>query len=236
MSSILKIENLSLNYGKLKALDNVSLELELGNFVGLLGPNGSGKSSLLRILAGLEYNYEGKVEIDQIKPGKHTKLLTSYSPDMNCFPPSLTVDKAFGYYHKFFSDFNAQRADALMSKLGLDRQQQIHELSKGMLERLYVALTMSRSASIFLLDEPLSGVDPATRSAILETVIKNYSTNTLIIISTHMLEDLESYFDEVVILNNGQLYEHDGAEALRERYQKSINHILRDMPYGKRAL
>ena len=236
MNSILKCSQLSLKYRKVTALDSISFELGLGKFVGLLGPNGSGKSSLLKILAGLEYNYSGEVEIDKAQPGKHTKLITSYSPDVNQFPVNMTVDKAFGVYHRFFSDFSSQRAEALIKKLQLDKQAQIRELSKGMLERLDIALTMSRSASIYLLDEPLSGVDPSTREAILDTVIKQYSAHTLLIIATHLIADVEQYFGEVLILDKGKLLVHDNAEHLREHYQCSIHQIVRDMPYAQETL
>lgn len=227
MSAIVTIKDLSVSYGKKQALNNVTCELQLGTFVGLLGPNGSGKSTLMRVLAGLDYNYEGEVLIDKKEPGAHTKLLVSYLPDRVVFPVNHTVASIVVLYRKFFADFNEKRALGLLNQLNVDTDMQVKDLSKGMLERLLLVLTISRNASVYLLDEPLSGVDPRTRELILQTVVKEFSEDSLFVIATHLISEVEFMFDEVLVLKEGHLFMHENAEQLRAERGLSIDQIVR---------
>lgn len=227
LSPLIEIKDLTVTYGKKRALDGLTLDFELGSFVGLLGPNGSGKSTLLRVLAGLDYTYKGEVLIDKQAPGAHTKLLVSYLPDRPAFPLDYSVRDILGHYRHFFYDFNEKRALGLINHLEIDTTKLVRDLSKGMLERLLLILTISRNASVYLFDEPLSGVDPRTREVVLETVVKEYASDALFIMSTHLISEIEFLFDQVLFLDEGKARIFGAADDLRETYGMSIDEIAR---------
>ncbi len=227
--SILECRALSKNYGAKSALSGIDLTIEPGRIVGLLGPNGSGKTTLIKLANGLLTPTSGDILIDGKKPSRATKAIVSYLPDRNTLPGWMTIAQALDYYGDFYSDFRRGVAEAMLMNLGLDRTQKIKTLSKGMREKTQLILTMSRDAKLYLLDEPISGVDPATRDYILRTIIGNYSEDAAVIISTHLIADVEQILDEVVFLREGQVMLHESVETIRDEKGKSVDELFREV-------
>lgn len=226
--SLLECRDIVYRYGSTTALDHVDLTLERGQIVGLLGPNGCGKTTLIKTIEGLLHPNSGEVLIDGENPGKETKAAVSYLPDRNFLPLHFTVKDVLGIYSDFFEDFSQQRAEDMIAQLGLTKKQRLKSMSKGTLEKLHLIITMSRRAKIYLLDEPIGGVDPAARDYILKTILSNYSTDGLILISTHLIADVEQILDDIVFMNNGKIILHDSADSLREKKGTSVDHIFRE--------
>ena len=199
----IEIQELTKDFGNLRALDNVSLSLEKGQIVGLLGPNGSGKTTLIKILNGLLMPTEGTVTINDKEPGVETKRVVAYLPDRNALPDYMNSDQLMDLYQDFYDDFDRAKAEAMIDDLGIDRKQSMKKLSKGTKEKLQLCLVMARQAEVYLLDEPIGGVDPATRDYILRTIISNYNEDGIVIISTHLISDIESVLDNVIFLKEG---------------------------------
>ena len=216
--SILECRALTKNYGAKTVLDSVDLTIEPGRIVGLLGPNGSGKTTLIKLANGLLTPTSGA-----------TKAIVSYLPDRNTLPGWMTIAQALDYYGDFYADFRRGVAEAMLMNLGLDRAQKIKTLSKGMREKTQLILTMSREAKLYLLDEPIGGVDPATRDYILRTIISNYSEDAAVVISTHLIADVEQVLDEVVFLREGQIMLHESVEAIRDEKGKSVDELFREV-------
>lgn len=225
----IEIENLTKNFGNLTALDNVSISLEKGQIVGLLGPNGSGKTTLIKILNGLLTPTSGSAKINGIAPGVTTKKVVAYLPDRNALPDYMTTDQLMDLYGDFFADFNRQKAEAMVDDLGIDRKQQMKKMSKGTKEKLQLCLVMAREAEVYLLDEPIGGVDPATRDYILRTIISNYNEDAVVIISTHLIADIESVLDDVIFLKSGRVELHKTAEEIREETGESVDELFREV-------
>lgn len=225
----IEIENLTKKFGELAALDNVSISLEKGQIVGLLGPNGSGKTTLIKILNGLLTPTGGSAKINGMEPGVGTKKVVAYLPDRNALPDYMTTDQLMDLYGDFFADFNRLKAEAMVDDLGIDRKQQMKKMSKGTKEKLQLCLVMAREAEVYLLDEPIGGVDPATRDYILKTIISNYNQDAVVIISTHLIADIESVLDDEIFLKNGKVELHKSAEEIREETGESVDQLFREV-------
>ncbi len=227
--SILECRALSKSYGAKAALSGVDLTIEPGRIVGLLGPNGSGKTTLIKLANGLLTPTSGEILIDGRKPSRATKAIVSYLPDRSTLPGWMSIAQALDYYGDFYADFRRGVAEQMLMNLGLDRTQKIKTLSKGMREKTQLILTMSREAKLYLLDEPIGGVDPATRDYILRTIISNYSEDAAVIISTHLIADVEQVLDEVVFLREGQVMLHESVEQIRDEKGKSVDELFREV-------
>ena len=227
--SILECKALSKRFGATQALESIELELEGGHIVGLLGPNGSGKTTLIKLCNGLLTPTSGTVRIDGMAPGAGTKAIVSYLPERNALPEWMTTAQAVDYYADFFEDFNRDRAKEMIANLGLQENQRIKTMSKGTREKLQLILTMSREAKLYLLDEPIGGVDPATRDYILHTIISNYNPDATIIISTHLITDVEPILDEVIFLREGRVVLYNSVDNIREEKGKSVDELFREV-------
>lgn len=227
--SILECKALSKRFGATQALESIELELEGGHIVGLLGPNGSGKTTLIKLCNGLLTPTGGTVRIDGMTPGAGTKAIVSYLPERNALPEWMTTAQAVDYYADFFEDFNRDRAKEMIANLGLQENQRIKTMSKGTREKLQLILTMSREAKLYLLDEPIGGVDPATRDYILHTIISNYNPDATVIISTHLITDVEPILDEVIFLREGKVVLYNSVDNIREENGKSVDELFREV-------
>ena len=225
----IEINNLTKNFGDLTALDDVTVSLEQGQIVGLLGPNGSGKTTLIKILNGLLQPTSGSVTINGYAPGVETKKVVAYLPDRNALPDYMTASQLMDIYEDFFEDFDRQKAEAMVDDLGINRKQTMKKMSKGTKEKLQLCLVMARQAQVYLLDEPIGGVDPATRDYILRTIISNYNENAVVLISTHLISDVESVLDDVVFLKDGRVVLHKAADEIREEKGESVDKLFREV-------
>lgn len=226
---MISIQGLKKNYGKTQALRDVNLELQPGKIIGLCGPNGSGKTTLIKILNGLLNDYQGNIRIDGQEIGAHSKSLISYLPDQTYLAGWMTGEKAIVLFKDMYSDFDESRMRELLLKLKLDSKQTIKTMSKGMKEKFQLALVMSRQASIYILDEPIGGVDPAARELILTTILENYNPNSILLISTHLISDIESIFDSVIFLKEGEVTLHEDVDTLRDMHGKSVDELFREV-------
>lgn len=226
---ILECENLSKNYGGLRALDELNLKLESGKIVGLLGPNGHGKTTLIKTLSGLLRQDKGTVLIDGKKVGVETKKIVSYLPERSYLSPGMKIRDVAKFFEEFYEDFDIKRANAMIDELGLDRESRLKSLSKGNREKVQLIMVMSRKAKLYLLDEPMGGVDPAARDYILKTIISNYSEDATVIISTHLIQDVEQMLDEVVFLKEGKVMFHRDVDELRMEEKKSVDALFREV-------
>jgi len=228
MNDLIQIQNLNKSYGKKQVLRNVNLTLTSGKIVGLLGPNGSGKTTLIKILNGLLKDYQGHILIDGQPIGVHSKEIISYLPDEPYFENWMTTSDALHLFSDMYKDFDLNKALSLMERMDIEKKIKIKELSKGMKEKFQLALVMSRKAKIYILDEPIGGVDPAARDFILDIILNNYDQDAIVILSTHLIADIERIFDEVIFLKNGGVVLHEDSEELRVARQSSIDAIFRE--------
>ena len=226
---LLETKGLSKRFGGYTALQDVNLTLECGKIVGLLGPNGSGKTTLLKLLNGLLVPTSGTITIGGCEPGVISKQHVSYLPDSNYFPKWMKVFDLFSYFHDFFADFDQERAEDMLKKLDIPTSMKLAHMSKGTLEKVQLVLAMSRNANLYCLDEPIGGVDPATRDYILNTKIGNYCENSTVIISTHLISDVENVLDEAIFLQNGQIRLHQSVDEIREKENKSVDALFREV-------
>ena len=227
--SILECSRLCKHYGRVQALDGVDLTLEQGRIMGLLGPNGSGKSTLIKLACGLLTPSQGSVRVCGEKPGAVTNALVSYLPERTAVPEWMSVKELLAFYADFYDDFQLEAARQMLDALGLASAKQIRQMSKGSREKVQLILTMSRQARLYLLDEPIGGVDPATRDYILSTIIAHYNPEASVVISTHLIADVEKILDEVVFLQEGRVLLHDEVDTLREEKGKSIDALFREV-------
>lgn len=226
---ILQCYSLVKKFGKKAALDGVDLKLKRGKTVGLLGPNGSGKTTLIKTANGLLQPTSGTVYINDTEPSPATRRVVSYLPDKNCLDEKMTVGELIRFFADFYEDFQPERAEAMTESLGIDKKDKLKTLSKGNREKVQLILVMSRKAELYLLDEPIGGVDPATRDYILESIVENRSEDATVVISTHLIADVEKVLDEVIFLKDGKIVLHDEADAIREREGKSIDELFREV-------
>ena len=230
MSKVLTCEKLTKVYGKEKtALDGIDLELDFGRIVGLLGPNGSGKTTLLKLANGLLQPTEGRIRIAGMAPGPDTKAIVSYLPDAAWLPDWMRVEQLVKMFGDFYKDFDPARANEMLANLELSPKDVLKTLSKGNREKVQLILAMSRNARLYLLDEPIGGVDPAARDYILNTIISNYSKDATVVISTHLIEDIEPVLDEAVFLKDGRIFAHRAVDDIRETEGKSVDAYFREV-------
>lgn len=229
MRPVYKTHKLNKYYGRIHALDNLDLTLSPGKLVGLLGPNGSGKTTLIKISAGLLTPDSGSILINGMAPGPATKAVVSYLPDRMALPTEMHVEDVVSLYADFFADFDRDKAREMLRDLHLSAAQRIGSMSKGTQEKVQLCLVMSRAAKLYLLDEPLGGVDPAAREYILSTILRNYSEDSAVLFSTHLISDIEKVLDEVAILQKGNLLLHDSVDHLREEKGMSVDDFFKEV-------
>ena len=230
MSELVEIHNLTKSYDKRKeALHDLTLTLPRGRIVGLLGPNGSGKTTLIKLLNGLLVPDGGEILIDGEKPGPSTKAKVSYLPERTYLKNGATIRELLSYFQDFYEDFRTDRAREMLAALRIEENARIRALSKGTREKVQLILVMSRDASLYILDEPIAGVDPAARDYILRTIITNYNENATVLISTHLITDIENILDEVVFMKEGRLLLQTSVEEIREEKGKSVDAYFREV-------
>lgn len=220
---------LTKRYGSFTALKNLDLNLERGRFIGLLGPNGSGKTTTIKLLNGLLQPTAGTVTIDGMQPGRGTHSIVSYLPDRACLDENMKVADIIDFFSDFYRDFDRVKATEMLNTLNLPSLSRLKALSKGNREKVQLILTMSRRAQLYVLDEPIAGVDPAARDYILNTILANYSEDASVLLSTHLIADIERVLDEVVFLKEGSMVLHEGVDTIREEHGKSVDMLFREV-------
>lgn len=225
--AVIEVTGLTKKYRGRPALSGLDLSLAPGQIIGLMGDNGSGKTTLIKILAGVLADWEGSVRIAGHKPGPESKALVSFLPDASFLPDRHRPAESIAQYARFFADFDANKARQMVDFFGLPWDRSLKEMSKGMREKLQVSLAMSRRARVYLLDEPISGVDPASRDVILKGILSNFEEDSLLLISTHLIQDVEAIVDSVVFLHNGQVRIAGDADALRAEHGVSLDALFR---------
>ncbi len=229
MEPILEFRDLYKIFGKNKAVNGINIKVYPGKIVGLLGPNGSGKTTIFKMIAGLLKATGGQVLINGLFPGIESKSIVSYLPDNNFLDNRLSINECVNMYATFYEDFDMNRAMEMIGNLQLDKNSRLRSLSKGNKEKVNLILAMSRKAKLYLLDEPIGGVDPAARSYIINTIINNYDPTATILISTHLISEIENILDEVIFLSRGQVMLYNSAENLRMEEKKSVDQIFREV-------
>ena len=229
MNPILQCRDLSKNFQGTIALNNVNLEVERGRIVGLLGPNGSGKTTLIKLANGLLQPSRGQILIDGKEPGIETKKIVSYLPERTYLSEWMTVRQVIDFFADFYADFNRDKAYDMLQRLGLQTTARLKTLSKGTKEKVQPILVMSREAQLYLLDEPIGGVDPAARDYILHTIIGNYNPDSTVIISTHLISDIETVLDDVIFISAGQVVLQSNVDDIRETQGKTVDALFREV-------
>ncbi len=227
--NVLECISLSKNYGYQIALNNINLFIKKGRIVGLLGPNGSGKTTLIKLANDLLKPSSGEIHINGLKPGVESKKVISYLPDTNYLDKGQNINSILRLFKDFYPDFDEEKALKMLSDLKIDPKKRFKHLSKGNKEKVQLILVMSRNADLYLLDEPIAGVDPVAREYILDTIIMNYNRKGTIIISTHLINDVERVLDEVVFINSGNILVHESVEKIRSEHNKSIDEYFREV-------
>lgn len=228
MTKLLECKNLNKNFDKAEVIKNVNLSIESGKIVGLLGRNGAGKTTLLKLINGLLVPTSGEIKINGNLVGEKSKAIVAFLPERTFLDKTMTVKQAVQFFADFYADFNVKKARELLKKLNLDEDTKLAKLSKGMLEKVQLTLVMSRKAKLYILDEPLGGVDPATRDYILDTIFQNFNAGASMIISTHLISEVERILDEVIFIDNGEIKLVEDAKKLRAKNKKTIDEIFRE--------
>ncbi len=229
MGTILECRGLTKKYGKKQALKSVDLDLESGRIIGLLGPNGSGKTTLIKLINGLLSPSEGALLIAGNEPGLKTKEIVSYLPERTYLNENQRVSDVMNFFEDFYSDYDRSRSKDMLERLAIDPTARIKTLSKGTREKVQLILVMSRRAKLYCLDEPIAGVDPAARDYILDTIINNYDENATILISTHLISDVENILDEVIFIKDGQIRMQTAVDDIRVKQGKSVDALFREV-------
>ena len=227
--AILECRDLSKRFGTVQALDTVSLKIEPGRVIGLLGPNGSGKTTLLKLANGLLTPTGGEILIAGLAPGNETKSAVSYLPDKPYLAEWMKVKQLLDFFQDFYADFDRDKATEMLLRLNINENMRIKEMSKGTREKTQLILVMSRKAMLYLLDEPIGGVDPATRDYILDTIIRNYNPEAAVVISTHLIADVEQVLDDVIFINQGKIVLESSVDAIREDHGMSVDQYFREV-------
>ena len=227
--AVLECKALTKTYGHTAALDGVDFSIEPGRIVGLLGPNGSGKTTLIKLANGLLTPTSGEILVCGMAPGKETHALVSYLPERTSIPTWMSVTQLLDFYQDFYADFRRDAAEEMLTHLNIPPKQRIKQMSKGTREKVQLIMVMSRAAKLYLLDEPIGGVDPATRDYILSTIITNYDPEAAVIISTHLIADVERVLDDVIFLNQGRVVLQSSVDEIREREGKSVDQLFREV-------
>ncbi len=227
--AFIEIKNLSKAYGKKTVLKDINLNIPNGKIVGLLGKNGAGKTTLIKLMNDLLTPTTGEILINGNKIGVETKKIVSYLPERTYLNKQMKVSEVISFFEDFYDNFDAKKAKKLLKDLDLDINQKLSKMSKGMQEKVSLVLVMSRNADLYILDEPLGGVDPATRDYILDTILSNFNENATVIISTHLISDIERILDEVVFIDKGKIILSGDADKLRNKEKSSIDEIFRRM-------
>ena len=226
---LLEFINVTKKFSNKTALDNVSFAIQPGRIIGLLGPNGSGKSTSIKMINGLLQPDSGQVLIKGNTPSIESKKIISYLPERTYLNDWMTVSQILSFFEDFYEDFDSNRAKEMLTSLGIDENAKLKTLSKGTKEKVQLILVMSRKAELYVLDEPIGGVDPAARDYILSTIIQNYSESSSILISTHLIQDVEKILDDVILINNGQIYMTGSVDDIRSENGISIDNLFREV-------
>lgn len=227
--NLLEINHLYKSYGSKEVLKDINLNISKGKIIGLLGKNGTGKTTLIKLINDLLTPTKGDIKVKGKPIGIESKKVISYLPERTYLNKQMKVKEVISYFSDFYSDFNSKKATKLLKDLDLDINQNLSKMSKGMQEKVQLVLVMSRKADLYILDEPLGGVDPATRDYILDTILSNFNDNASILISTHLISDIEKILDEVIFIDKGEIILHSETDKLREKENKSIDEIFRGM-------
>ena len=226
---VLECTGVSKKYGKKEVLKNINLQLERGKIIGLLGPNGSGKTTLIKIINGLLTADEGDIKVSSEQIGIESKKIISYLPDRTYLADWMKVKDIVGMFDDFYKDFSREKAEDMLKRLNINEDDRLKTLSKGNKEKVQLILVMSRQAQLYLLDEPIGGVDPAARDYILNTIITNYNPDASVVISTHLISDVEKVLDEAIFINNGEIVLHETVDDIREKYSTSVDGYFREV-------
>lgn len=229
MDNILEIKHLSKDYGNKVALNDVNISISKGKIVGLLGPNGSGKSTMIKLINGLLQPSDGEILINGMHPSIETKAVVAYLPERTYLSEWMKVEELINFFDDFYVDFDRAKALEMVEALKIDRKSKIKSMSKGTKEKVQLILVMSRKASIYILDEPIGGVDPAAREYILNTIIKNYSEDSSIVLATHFIQEIESLCDDIIFLNNGKVVLEGNVDDIKAEKGKSIDALFREV-------
>ncbi|MGN0469121.1 MAG: ABC transporter ATP-binding protein [Acutalibacteraceae bacterium] len=228
MENIITVSDLKKSYGSKTVLDGISFNALPGQIIGLLGPNGCGKTTLIKILTGLIKDHSGIVKIDNEEPGPYTKSIVAYLPEKSYLPDWMRPTDAIEYFADFYKDFDKERAQRMVAEFGLDPKQRLKTMSKGQQEKLNLILVMCRRAKLYILDEPLGGVDPAARSKILDLIMNNYAKDATVLLSTHLINDVEYIFDRVLMISGGKLIVDSHVEELRQK-GKNVEEVFKEV-------
>lgn len=226
---VLECTGVSKKYGKKEVLKNINLQLERGKIIGLLGPNGSGKTTLIKIINGLLTADEGDIKVSGEQIGIESKKIISYLPDRTYLADWMKVKDIVGMFDDFYKDFSREKAEDMLKRLNINEDDRLKTLSKGNKEKVQLILVMSRQAQLYLLDEPIGGVDPAARDYILNTIISTYNPDASVVISTHLISDVEKVLDEAIFINNGEIVLHESVDDIREKYSTSVDGYFREV-------
>ena len=227
--NIIELKNIKKVFDDTVVVQDFNLTVKKGEFVTFLGPSGCGKTTTLRMIAGFEFPTEGEILLNGEAPGVETKKIVSYLPDRNYLGRQMRVSEVIDYYSTFYENFRPERASSMLDSLEIDRRARLSSLSKGTLEKVQLILVMSRDADLYLLDEPIGGVDPAARDYILQTILTNYNENATVLLSTHLISDIENILDRVLFLRSGQLALNASVDEIRTEYRKSVDTLFREV-------
>lgn len=229
MNELIKCTNLTKKYASVLALNNIDLTIERGKIIGILGPNGSGKTTLIKLINGLLTPTEGSILINGNAPGVETKKIVSYLPDNNFLPSWMTAEQIVNLFCDFYEDFRPGLAYEMLEKLGVPKNMRLKNLSKGNKEKVCLILVMSRNAQLYVLDEPIAAVDPATRDYVISTIINNYNPDASVLISTHIISDIEPVLDEAIFIDRGRIVLHKTVDEIREEQGMSVDALFREV-------
>lgn len=228
MENIVEFKNVHKGYSKKEVLKNVNLNIPKGKIVGLLGPNGSGKTTMIKLMNGLLQPDRGSIEINGMKPSIETKKIVSYLPERTYLNDWMKVKDILEFFHDFYEDFDVQKANEMIKTLKIDKNEKLKTMSKGTKEKVQLILVMSRKADLYILDEPIGGVDPAARSYILKTILTNYNEDSTLLIATHLISEIENICDDVIFISNGEIVLEGNVDEIREEKGKSIDTLFRE--------